>query len=74
MAWILTKVNIVITEPTDLTMKSKKINKNTLHKLRLSAQREIQKAEGFFDGRFVERKEESAKKYKRNLKHRKHGF
>ncbi len=51
-------------------MKTKKQNKKNLHKLRLAAQREKQKADGFFDGRFVERKQESAKKYKRLPKHK----
>jgi hypothetical protein len=51
-------------------VKSKKSSQNKLHKLRLLNQREIQKSQGFFDGRFVERKEDSLKKYKRNPKHK----
>jgi hypothetical protein len=51
-------------------VKSKKSSQTKLHKLRLANQREKQKSEGFFDGRFIERTEESAKKYKRNPKHK----
>jgi hypothetical protein len=40
-----------------------------LHKIRLAASRESQKKQGFFDGRFVSRVEESKKKYKRKPKH-----
>jgi hypothetical protein len=39
------------------------------HKIRLAASRESQKNQGFFDGRFVQRAEESKKTYKRKLKH-----
>jgi hypothetical protein len=52
-------------------LKTKKSRKNKIHKMLLAAQREKQKAEGYFDGRFVERKQESAKKYKRYPKHKK---
>ena len=51
-------------------MKSKK-KKNPLHQLIVGNQRENQVAQGFFDGRFVERSEESKKVYKRNTKHKK---
>ena len=40
-----------------------------MHKIRLGASRESQKEQGFFDGRFVARSEESKKKYKRKPKH-----
>jgi hypothetical protein len=40
-----------------------------MQKIRLAASRESQKEQGFFDGRFVERSEESKKKYKRKPKH-----
>lgn len=39
------------------------------HKIRLTASRESQKSQGFFDGRFVARVEESKKNYKRKPKH-----
>jgi hypothetical protein len=39
------------------------------HKIRLTASRESQKSQGFFDGRFVARAEESKKSYKRKPKH-----
>jgi hypothetical protein len=51
-------------------VKSKNLSKNKLHKMRLAAQREKQKTDGFFDGRFIQRTEESAKKYKRKQKHK----
>ena len=51
-------------------MKSKK-KKNQLHQLIVGNQRENQVAQGFFDGRFVERSEESKKVYKRKPKHTK---
>ncbi len=41
-----------------------------LHQLRLGSQRELQKSQGFFDGRFVQRAEPSGKTYRRNQKHR----
>lgn len=40
-----------------------------MHKIRLGASRESQKAQGFFDGRFVARSEETKKSYKRKPKH-----
>lgn len=48
-----------------------KKKKDPLHNLIVGKQRENQVAQGFFDGRFVERSEESKKVYKRNLKHKK---
>jgi hypothetical protein len=39
------------------------------HKIRLTASRESQKSQGFFDGRFVARVEESKKNYKRKPKY-----
>ena len=44
---------------------------NRVHQLIVGKQRENQVAQGFFDGRFVERSEESKKVYKRNIKHKK---
>lgn len=49
-------------------MKSKK--ETALHRLILGNQREEQKRQGFFDGRFVQRTEELKKRYKRNPKHK----
>ena len=51
-------------------MKPKK-KSNQVHQLIVGKQRENQVTQGFFDGRFVERSEESKKVYKRNLKHKK---
>ena len=51
-------------------MKPKK-KPNQVHQLIVGKQRENQVAQGFFDGRFVERTEESKKNYKRNVKHKK---
>lgn len=51
-------------------MKLKK-KPNQVHQLIVGKQRENQIAQGFFDGRFVERSEESKKVYKRNSKHKK---
>jgi hypothetical protein len=51
-------------------MKSKK-DSEKVHKLIVGKQREEQKSQGFFDGRFVERTEESKKNYKRIIKHKK---
>ena len=51
-------------------MKSKK-DTEKVHKLIVGKQREEQKSQGFFDGRFVERTEESKKNYKRIIKHKK---
>ena len=49
-------------------MKTKE--KNILHKMILGSQRVTQKEQGFFDGRFVSRTEESKKKYTRKSKHK----
>jgi hypothetical protein len=49
-------------------MKNKK--KTALHRLILGNQREEQKKQGFFDGRFIQRKEELKTRYKRNPKHK----
>jgi hypothetical protein len=40
-----------------------------MQKIRLAASRVSQKEQGFFDGRFVARVEESKKAYKRKPKH-----
>ena len=40
-----------------------------LHNIKLAASRVSQKEQGFFDGRFVARAEESKKNYKRKPKH-----
>ena len=45
------------------------MKKPDLHKIKLAASRESQKSQGFFDGRFVARSEESKKNYKRKPKH-----
>ena len=39
------------------------------HKIRLAASRLSQKSQGYFDGRFVQRAEESKRTYKRKPKH-----
>ena len=49
-------------------MKPKK--QNPLHNLRIARERASQIKQGFFDGRFVERKEPSKKNYSRVRKHR----
>jgi hypothetical protein len=46
------------------------ITKEELRKIESSAVREEQKRQGFFDGRFVSRTEESKKKYTRKSKHK----
>ena len=46
-----------------------KSNKDKLHKMTVGKQREKQVEQGFFDGRFVQRSEESKKVYKRKEKH-----
>jgi len=52
-------------------MKRKKnISKNKLHQLRMGVVREYRKAQGFFDGRYVSREQDSKKKYSRKRKHR----
>jgi hypothetical protein len=43
--------------------------KDKLHKMTVGKQREKQVEQGFFDGRFVQRAEESKKIYKRKEKH-----
>lgn len=50
-------------------MKKKLSSKAALHRLKLGADRDAQKAQGYFDGRFVQRSEPSAKIYKRKQKH-----
>jgi len=47
-----------------------KNNKSKLHQLTIGKQREAQKEQGFFDGRFVQRSEPSTKLYRRHKKHR----
>jgi hypothetical protein len=46
------------------------ITKEDLRKIESSVVREEQKRQGFFDGRFVSRTEESKKKYSRKEKHK----
>jgi hypothetical protein len=43
---------------------------NVVHQIRLAASRESQKQQGFFDGRFVARVQESKKTYTRKQKHK----
>ena len=50
-------------------MKKKLSSKAALHHLKLGADRNAQKEQGYFDGRFVQRSEPSAKLYKRKQKH-----
>ena len=50
-------------------MKKKLSSKTALHLLKLGADRNVQKEQGFFDGRFVQRSEPTAKQYKRKQKH-----
>ena len=47
------------------TMKPKKNPKKEVHQLVVGQQREKQKEQGFFDGRFVQRAESSKKIYRR---------
>jgi hypothetical protein len=47
-----------------------RITTEQLRKIRLGNVREDQKSQGFFDGRFVARTEESKKKYTRKDKHK----
>ncbi|MEN9302129.1 MAG: hypothetical protein RL264_558 [Bacteroidota bacterium] len=49
-------------------------DKQKIHQLLLGNQREQQKAQGFFDGRFLQRAEECKKKYKRQPKHKNQEF
>ena len=59
------------TEQQVLNFKMKTtITKEDLRKIESSAVREEQKRQGFFDGRFVARTEESKKKYTRKAKHK----
>jgi hypothetical protein len=44
--------------------------KNVVHQIRLGASRESQKQQGFFDGRFVARVQDSKKTYTRKQKHK----
>ena len=46
-----------------------KPKKDKLHKMTVGNQRENQVEQGFFDGRFAQRAEESKKVYKRKEKH-----
>jgi len=46
-----------------------KPDKEKLHKMTVGKQRRKQVEQGFFDGRFVQRVEESKKVYKRKEKH-----
>ncbi len=46
-----------------------KPHKEKLHKMTLGKQREKQVEQGFFDGRFVQKAQESKKVYKRQVKH-----
>ncbi len=48
-------------------MKKKKAD---LHKIKLGVEREKQKEQGYFDGRFVEKIEKPKKAYKRKPKHK----
>ena len=50
-------------------MKKKLSSKAALHRLKLGADRNVQKEQGYFDGRFVQRAEPSAKLYTRKQKH-----
>jgi hypothetical protein len=44
-------------------------SKKKILAIHLAASRESQKSQGYFDGRFVQRSEESKKKYNRKTKH-----
>ncbi len=44
---------------------------NRILKINLGATRESQRQQGYFDGRFVERAEQSKKTYTRKQKHKK---
>jgi hypothetical protein len=46
-----------------------KPHKEKLHKMTVGKQREKQAEQGFFDGRFVQKAQESKKIYKRKEKH-----
>jgi hypothetical protein len=45
------------------------ITKETLHKIQVAKNRKEQVEQGFFDGRFVQKAQESKKVYKRQVKH-----
>lgn len=49
-------------------------NKNIVHNLIIGAQREKMVEQGFFDGRFVVRTQETKKLYSRKQKHKKDYF
>jgi hypothetical protein len=51
-------------------MPRKNNDSKKLHQLRLGQQREAQKSQGYFDGRFVQRSEPSSTSYVRHKKHR----
>ena len=51
-------------------MKKKLSSKAALHRLKLGADRDVQKEQGYFDGRFVQRAEPSEKLYTRKQKHK----
>jgi hypothetical protein len=63
-AWVTT------TAQQASSFKAMRITTEQLRKIRLGNVREEQKAQGFFDGRFVSRTEESKKKYTRKDKHK----
>ena len=43
---------------------------NISHQLRMGVVREYRKAQGFFDGRYVSRVQDTKKKYNRKRKHK----
>ena len=51
-------------------MKTQNRKNSPAHNLRLAQQREAQKAQGYFDGRFVSRSENSARIYSSKQKHK----
>lgn len=51
-------------------MKTQNRKNSPAHNLRLAQQREAQKAQGYFDGRFVARSENSERVYSRKQKHK----
>ena len=63
-AWVTT------TAQQASSFKVMRITTEQLRKIRLGNVREDQKSQGFFDGRFVARTEESKKKYTRKDKHK----
>ena len=51
-------------------MKRKKnISKSKMHQIRMGVVREYRKLQGYFDGRYVSRAQNSKKKYSRKRKH-----